>query len=558
MRRLMAGLLAGAAMMAAGVALAQETVLVGGIEATRVVIAPPQTELAEIIKQGLSEAYRTTARDSRAYAEAQKLYFMYGARHFEPIWLVEGADGRPAFAPSALEIMEVFRNAEDEGFRPSDYLTPDLDLAAAGSDPLRLAAVETAFSAAALRYAQHAVGGRIAPTRVMSTWTLQPRQINAADMLVRLAESDDPAAILRELHPRHREFLQLREALAAFNDEVVEEQISIADGPLLRPGMSDERVPMLRERLNVPVEIPESATNATVSTVYDPALVDAVKQFQASLDLTVDGVLGPATVAALNGGTATSKEDIIANMERWRWMPEDLGDFHVFVSIPEFRLFIEKGNVNRGYDVAYTTRIVVGTAKNQTPVFSDQIKHVVMNPYWNVPSSIARNEIGPALMANPGYLARQNMELLYGGKVVNAAAVDWSQTSINNFRIRQRPGAGNALGTVKFLFPNQHDVYLHDTPSKALFDRSFRAYSHGCVRVQNPMEFAAALLQNEPSLSVATLEGQRGPNERWNNLATHVPVHLTYFTLRVDADGTIRSYGDVYGLNERMKDLLAQ
>jgi murein L,D-transpeptidase YcbB/YkuD len=238
-------------------------------------------------------------------------------------------------------------------------------------------------------------------------------------------------------------------------------------------------------------------------------------------------------------------------MERWRWEPEQYGDFHVWVNLPEFRLVV----VDHG-EVDYTTRVVIGTPKNQTPIFHDEIEHVVVNPYWNVPSSIATNEIAPRLVSDPGYIANQNMELLYGGKVVNAASIDWTTTSIRNFSIRQRPGPGNALGQVKFLFPNQHDVYLHDTPSKSLFARSTRAFSHGCVRVQNPMEFANALLKNEVGMTRASLEGQFGSKERWNNLENHIPVHLTYFTLRVDEDGSIRSFGDVYGANQKLKTLL--
>ena len=276
-----------------------------------------------------------------------------------------------------------------------------------------------------------------------------------------------------------------------------------------------------------------------------------MKAFQSSLGLAADGVVGPATVAALNGGAATTKEDIIANMERWRWEPDDYGRFEVEVNIPEFRLWIKKDG-----EVVHTTRVVVGTAKNQTPVFNDMIKHVVTNPYWNVPSSIKANEIKPNLLANPGYLDSQNMEMLYGGKVVNAAAIDWTQTNIQQFHIRQRPGSRNALGQVKFLFPNQHDIYLHDTPSKSLFARTFRAYSHGCVRVENPMDFAEALLALEPKLTRATLEASFGATERWFNLENRIPVHLSYFTLRVDEDGTIRSYGDVYGANKKVIELL--
>jgi murein L,D-transpeptidase YcbB/YkuD len=556
MRGYAISLLLGALLAApAGAPLAQDRAEAAGPESARVVIAPPQTELARIIKSGLATAYQAASRGSRAYERSQQLYYFYGARHFEPLWLSEQANGDVAFSPNAEKIIEIFKASALEGFRPSDYLTADLDVAAAGTNPRKLAALETAFSAAAVRYAQDAHGGRVAPQDVSSLWTLERKRIDEADLLMRLAASETPDRILRDLSPKHREFVQLRTALARFYDgSVIDAAVTIPDGPTLRAGMQDERVSLLRQRLDVPEpEIFETAgATAAPDITYDETLVAAVTAFQERLGLTADGIAGPATVAALNGGSATTKEDIVANMERWRWLPEDLG-FHVAVNIPEFRLEI----IDRDR-ATYTTRVVVGTAKNQTPVFSDEIEHIVVNPYWNVPVSIARNEIGPRLVSNPGYLAGQNMELLYGGKLVNAAAVDWTSYSIRDFRVRQRPGASNALGRIKFLFPNQHDVYLHDTPSKSLFQRSFRAYSHGCIRVQNPMEFADALLANEPNLDVASLESMLGSTERWNNVDTHIPVHISYFTLRVDEDGTIRSYADVYGLNGRMIELLNQ
>lgn len=536
-------------------ALAQETVQVAGIEATRIVIAPPQTALARIIKAGLSSAYSQAEAGSRAYQQNQKLYFFYGARHFEPLWLTENPDGTVSFSATAEKIITVFRNSELEGLRPSDYLTADLDVAAAGNDPLKLAALETAFSSAAVRYAQDAFGGRINPLAVNKTWTIAPKRINEAELLVQLAASTDPDKVLLDLSPKGREFLGLKTALAKFyqTDDVIEDAIIIPEGKLLKPGMQDERVTLLRQRLNVPQpDIPETAgETATVDITYDEALVAAVMEFQTGLGLNADGVIGPATLAALNGAQATTKDDIIANMERWRWEPEDFGRFEVEVNIPEFRLWIKKDG-----EVVHTTRVVVGRPQNQTPVFNDEIEHIVVNPYWNVPPSIAVNEIKPHLLANPGYLASQNMEMLSGGKVVNASAIDWSSTNINNFHIRQRPGGGNALGRIKFLFPNQHDVYLHDTPSKSLFARSFRAYSHGCVRVENPMEFAAALVQHEPEITLASIEGLVGEKERWLNLSSKIPVHISYFTLRVDEDGSIRSYGDVYGANKKLIDLL--
>ncbi len=557
MSRLKAALLVGGiALMSPAAVLAQEIVTVAGIEATRVVIAPPQTELARIIKAGLSTSYAGAKKGTRSYEQTQKLYFFYGARHFEPLWLQKAPGGAVTFSESAEKIIDVFKAAALEGFRPSDYLTADLDVAAAGTDPLKLAALETAFSAAAIRYAQDAYGGRIAPTEVNSTWTIAPKRINEAEVLVQLADSDEPDKILLALSPTQPEFLGLKNALAKFYDgSVIDAAVTIPEGKLLKPGMEDERVTLLRQRLDVPEpEIPETAgASVTVDITYDEELVLAVKAFQESLGLNGDGVIGPATIAALNGGSATTKEDIVANMERWRWEPNEYGDFQVTVNIPEFRLWImDKDRVH------YTTRVVVGTPKHQTAVFNDEIEHIVVNPYWNVPASIANNEIKPNLLANPGYLNSQNMEMLYGGKVVNASAVDWTQTNISNFHIRQRPGPGNALGRIKFLFPNQHDIYLHDTPSKSLFARSFRAYSHGCVRVENPMDFADALLKLEPSMTGASLEAMFGEKEKWVNLETHIPVHISYFTLRVGEDGEIRSYGDVYGMNQRLIELLNQ
>jgi murein L,D-transpeptidase YcbB/YkuD len=558
MPKLKAILLAGTIAIASpfSAVMAQEIVNVAGVEATRVVIAPPRTELARIIKAGLSEAYADTQKGTRAYAQTQKLYFFYGSRHFEPLWLSQGADGQVVFSQNAEKIIDVFKKSELEGFRPSDYLTANLDPAAAGTDPAKLAALETAFSAAAIKYAQDAFGGRINPLDVNKNWTIEPKRINEAEVLVKLAASDDPGQVLLDLSPKQREFVALRTALAKFytgGDEVVDAAVTIPEGVTLKPGMKDERVTLLRQRLNVPEpDIPETAgATATADINYDDALVEAVKTFQGSLGLEADGVIGPATIAALNGGSATTKEDIVANMERWRWEPDDYGRFEVEVNIPEFRLWIKKDG-----EVVHTTRVVVGRPQNQTPVFNNSIKHIVVNPYWNVPPSIATNEIKPHLMANPGYLDSQNMEMLYGGKVVNASAIDWTQTNINNFHIRQRPGTGNALGQIKFLFPNEHDVYLHDTPSKSLFARTFRAYSHGCVRVENPMEFAGALLKLEPTLTADTLEASFGPKEKWFNLENHIPVHISYFTLRVDEDGTIRSYGDVYGANKKLIELL--
>lgn len=510
---------------------------VAGLAAGPVIIAPPQTPLARTIKDGLSTAYYGAAKGTAGQSEAQKLYFLYGARHFEPIWLSEAANGDVTFSPAAQQIIELFKTAGSEGLNPADYFTAALDVNAAKGDPLKMAALETAFSAATVRYATHIYTGRLDPRQVNPLLDVAPKQLDEAALLVELAQSPDPAKVLAALEPTHPEFLALKAALANFDQSRTNQPLQIDAGQTLKPGMNDPRVPALRTRFELP---------AAEGDVYDDALVEAMKAFQTSLNLEVDGVMGPATLAALNGGVPVTREDILANMERWRWMPRDLGKFHVFVNIPEFRL-----NINRDGKSEYTTRVVVGTTKNQTPIFSDNIRHLVVNPYWNVPSSIIKGEIAPAVLRNPGYIESHNYDLLYNGEPVSPWQVNWSMVSSTNFpfRVRQRPGTGNALGQIKFLFPNKHDVYLHDTPSKSLFARDFRAFSHGCIRVENPMEFAGALMANEPNISRASLEGMFGPNERWVNPETQIPVHLAYFTVRVEADGSLRNFGDVYGHN---------
>lgn len=545
MKTLRAGFFAGIALFALiGTAQGVERVMVGEVEATRIVVAPPQTVLARTIRDGLRNTM-ATAQTSRAASEADQLYYFYGNRHFEPLWLTENPDGTVDFSSAAQDVVALFESAYLEGLDPADYLTPDLKIDAAMADPRRLAALESAFSGAMLRYAQDAQSGRLDPASVSGYIDIDRKPINEKALLDRLSASSDPASILAGFHPDHAEFRALRDLLASHYDGSVTEVEPIGAGKLLRLGATDARVPLLRDRLDVSL-----AADAD-PLVYDAQTVAAVEAFQAQIGLNPDGVVGPATIAAINGANGANRATIIANMERWRWMPEDLGDFHVFVNIPEFSVEVSKND-----QVMWNSRVIVGTYTRQTPLFSDKIRHVVTNPYWNVPPTILRQDVMPNVAANPGYLASQNMELLYGGRAIDPWTVDWTQANPNQFRVRQRPGRSNSLGQVKFLFPNTHDVYLHDTNSPGLFQRSMRALSSGCVRVQDPFGFAEALLEFEPSLTVAALEGSLGTNERWFNMDRQVPVHLAYFTLRINEDGSVRTFGDLYDHDEKIIEML--
>jgi murein L,D-transpeptidase YcbB/YkuD len=309
----------------------------------------------------------------------------------------------------------------------------------------------------------------------------------------------------------------------------------------------DARVSLLRVRLAAPSASGEDE-------LFDAELAAAVIAFQASQGLADDGVAGPHTLAALNG--PDREADIAAaaaNMERWRWMPRDLGDFHVLVNVPEFvvRVFSDGEEVHQ-------TRVVVGKPANPTPTFSHAIDHLVVNPYWNVPTSIVTKEMIPEIRGSGGnYFSRQGYQVFaqVGGRSyqVDPGRIDWNRVNPRAVRIRQVPGDRNALGRIKFMFPNQHSVYLHDTPSKRLFQRDERALSHGCVRVDEPLAFADALLPYAaPEWNSVRLKKLYGGKERRINLDRPVPVHLAYFSMRIEADGTIRRFRDIYGYDQRM------
>ncbi|ODN68648.1 L,D-transpeptidase family protein [Methylobrevis pamukkalensis] len=277
-----------------------------------------------------------------------------------------------------------------------------------------------------------------------------------------------------------------------------------------------------------------------------------MRAFQKTAGLSDDAIIGPRTLAVLNGEDRDEEAEIIANMEMWRWMPRDLGTDYILVNVPEFTL-----RVVRGGTVAHTARVVVGTERNQTPIFSHKMEYIVVNPYWNVPVSIATKEMLREIQANPaGYFMRHGYEAVYEGKVVDPTMIWWDESTIRKVRIRQPPGEANALGNIKFMFPNEHAVYLHDTPSRSLFGRNFRAYSHGCVRVDEPFAFAEAILAGEPDVTVDQLKAMVGGKERHINLKHGLPVHLAYFTTWVDDAGVLQMRDDLYGHTKAVKTAL--
>ena len=450
----------------------------------------------------------------------------YKARGYAPVWIEQGAP-----SPRMQAAIARLRLADADGLDASDYAAPEL---AALTDPESVAQAELKLLNALLTFARHAQSGRVDATRISVNIDVKPPVPEPTDVLKTLAQAKDVAAAMDAFNPPHEGFRLLRAKLAEMRGQPEERIVQIPPGPALRAGRKDKRVPLLRQRLKVDGD-PEDTT-------YDAALVDAVKAFQKSRNIAANGILTPATVEALNGRNNRSRHinTVLSNMERWRWIPRDLGQSHVMINVPDFTL-----KVVRDGEPVFHTRIVVGKPKTPSPIFSDQIETIQVNPTWHVPQSIIYGEYLPALAQDPEALARMGLIL--------------SRNRDGSISVRQPPGERNALGRIKFNFPNAFQVYLHDTPQKHLFTHDRRAYSAGCMRVQNPDKFAEVLASiSMPGEGYTSQRFTRmyGGGEQWIKFKRFVPVHLVYMNAYVDQRGELIVREDVYGYDGRVQSAL--
>ena len=467
----------------------------------------------------------------------------YAARNYAPLWVTTAGLNDHAKRAAA----EIAR-AGDWGMTAADFVLPE----AKPGEPL--SAAELAMTRAALKYGRFARGGRIAnPSAELSEYIdRKPQLIAPQVVLEQLAASDRPDEILKGLNPRQPQFERLRQAyLKARADAGRLAAMRIEAGPMLRPGDSDPRVTKLRARLNV---APPAAVPGTLSQVetYDSALVAAVKTFQTANGLRGDGMIGDKTRAILNAGSETKIPALLANMEQWRWMPAALGETYVQVNIPEFKVRLVMNGA-----VIHKERVVTGKPDTSTPIFSEAMQTVVFQPKWGVPDSIKINELLPRLQSGGGL--RGGLKMSLNGREIDPWNVDWSRADITRYMIYQPSGDDNALGVVKFLFPNRHAVYLHDTPSKSLFNASTRAYSHGCIRVRNPVRLAELVLGTDKGWDAERVRSliEDGPEDSPVKLDTKIPVHITYFTATAGDNGKVETFPDVYGHEKRITQALA-
>jgi L,D-transpeptidase YcbB len=504
----------------------------------------PINALAIAIRRELlskDTAIRVTTADKSA------IISLYEANGFAPLWTSQGG-----LTTRGEAVLSVLAASEEDGMDPRDYLPTALGSFAdsprsfAGDSP-RLASLDLSLTAVALKYARHASGGRLIANRLTRYNDITPETVDPAKAMKALAWSPFPAEFLKGLQPSDRNYGLLKAELAKKRAELGKEEVAaIAAGNRVKEGQSDPRIPLLRVRL---AQLGYFAPDGTMDdTVLDPTLVTALREFQRAAKIKSSGRLDQATVNALNDRREEQNiARLVFSMERRRWLPHNLGERYVLVNQASYQLEV----IERGKEI-WRSNVIVGKPGTQTVAFSDEIETVVFNPTWGVPQSIIRKEMLPKLRRDPGYFDRIGWKVVApNGKVVKSRSVQWWRFGKKiPYSVIQPPSDDNALGEVKFLFPNKHNIYMHDTPARDLFAQSKRAFSHGCVRVENPRVFAEILLGWAPDKVAGSIEDGVSKSVK---VTTRTSVHLTYFTAWPDADGRIIYYDDLYGRDEAME-----
>ena len=523
------------------------------------------TKKQEATDAALQQALRGSARPAFVTTdeEGKRLWKMtrdfYEKRGHRAAWIE-----RAAPTSRLHELVTALRSADSEGLDPELYSVSLLEqrlkeaskgfLTKKGFDPKEAGAMDAWLTYLYLKYSSDLADGMSDLAHADPAWKIKPERYDALAYLESAIDEDRVAASLADLTPDHPQYASLKKALADHREQQKKGGWPRLPANIkLKPGQKTPHAAALARRLAASGDYNGSIPGEGVSAEYGRELQEAIKRFQRRHGLADDGIITPAVVAELNVPVDTRIREIALNLERWRWLPRDLGDRFILVNIPEYRLEVwENGRV------PLAMRTVVGKQDTPTPIFNDQMTHVVFSPFWNVPPDIAQGETLPEVMKDPAFLERQNMEVVdASGQPVDPYSIDLSDPKA--YRFRQRPGSDNALGFVKFMFPNQYHVYLHDTPADSLFARASRSFSHGCVRVEQPEALAQYVLADKPEWTPEKIrEAMHAGEEKHVKLAQPIPVYLGYWTARVAADGIVQFRKDVYKIDVRQSAKLAE
>jgi murein L,D-transpeptidase YcbB/YkuD len=525
---------------------------------------PP--EVGQIIKstvetQNVPASIRDEKERARAWDEMRRFY---NKRQYSPAWITNSG-----LRPQAEELLQAIDGTVAEGLDPRRYQRERLTSLLKEIEEIRsydhaeaqrrLAYADMHLTYTYLTLASHVATGRQQPGTLRIDWYTKPRNVDLDSRLEKaLADEGGLIESLRTVRPPEEGYKPLVEALNRYREIAKQGGWPTVPEGELKPGAQGPAVAALRARLSAEGDLAGPKEGEAQGAAYDQAVSAAVAAFQKRHGFDPTGVVDADTLAELNVPVDARIQQIQINLERWRWMPSDLGERYIRVNIPEFKMALIEGS-----QPALEMRVVVGKAQeNRTPVFSDKMTYLELNPSWNLPPSIVAEEIIPESGGDPGYLARKGLEVVKGyddPQTVDPYSVDLAQlgSASSPYRLRQGPGPDNPLGQVKFMFPNEHDIYLHDTPADHLFAKEERAFSHGCIRLERPLELAHVLLKGSEWTPEKVQSVLASGEQTTVSLPKPLPVHLLYFTAWVDESGTLQFRRDVYGHDTKLAKALA-
>jgi murein L,D-transpeptidase YcbB/YkuD len=453
-----------------------------------------------------------------------------------------------------VELLETMGRSAQDGFEPDEYRYPlaakmleqvEEDSLEESAEPAQMGEVDLVLSEVFARYARHLAGGALDPKVAGLDWQIEREEPDVKSMLERLADGQTPEELVDSVRPQVPEYRAMMAALARYREIEKAGGWEAVSGGVRRPEVGSSSAGALRRRLIAerdPAEVELARRGEATPDVFDAALKQALVHFQERHGVEPDGALGEATLAELNAPVSRRIAELKLNMDRWRWLPRDLGDLYVMVNVAGFELEVVEND-----SAILAMNVVVGKDASRTLIFRDTMENIVINPYWNVPPDIQKNELIPAVRRDPSYLDRNNFEVLRGNRRVSASQIDLGSLRSGAYTFRQKPGGDNALGQVKFLFPNDANIYLHDTPAQRLFSQRSRAFSHGCIRVEKPVELAKLIMSKATDLAPDQYEQLRArPGEQWIRLARPIPVYILYFTAYANRDGSVSFHPDIY------------
>jgi len=475
----------------------------------------------------------------------------YRERKYNPLWL--DAKGR---LNRAYDLLHLIIHAEDEGLEPSDYYLEEVNKFWDSKEPGESIHLDLLLTAALFRYSNHAYSGRFDPRELDVDWHIQKNPLDIRRLFADVASKDSIKQVLKELPPQHSGYQLLKKELQRFRE--LKQQggwQKFKPGPTLEPGMHHQQVMQLRQRLEKTGDLDEFSLRGI--DIFDDALAEAVKRYQLRHGLKADSRVGGQTRRSLNVPVDARIRQIRINMERWRWMPRKLGKRYLMVNMTGFELYIVDND-----SAVLSMPVIIGKSYRSTPSFSGLLRTMEYNPYWTVPASLTVQDFVPRQMNDPSFFTKKSFKLYRGwgenAREIDPQAVNWKQLDMDHFPywLRQDPGPKNALGRVKFLFSNPYEIYLHGTPDKHLFERLVRTFSAGCIRVKDPVQLAAYLLNDGSQQMEEEILANihLGTNQKVG-LPNAVPIYLVYWTAWADEDSGINFRHDIYGRDNRLNSL---